>query len=207
MQSEVTRNRTNLEVSVALDTTGSMAGSKITALMTATNNLIDLIVKDVQTPTYSKMAIVPWSFGANVGTLCDGSARSRFAGPGPSPTQRGNRRRRRFRPSQKPTPASSRRQLNHGFSTGDYVYLLRHQRHVADQQQNLSDHQSLINTTFKLNSRHRNREYFILQHASTTTSGSGKVVEMPAIRRCEVQDHHGRPPPWSRSRMTNVVYI
>lgn len=69
LQSEVTRNSSDLEVSVALDTTGSMGGSKISALIDATNNLIDLIVKDQQppqAPSYTKMAMVPYSYGVNV---------------------------------------------------------------------------------------------------------------------------------------------
>lgn len=66
--SEVTQNSSNVEVSVSLDVTGSMAGTKITDLQDATSQLIDLVVKDTQTPSYSRMAIVPWSFGANLGT-------------------------------------------------------------------------------------------------------------------------------------------
>ncbi|RYE09433.1 MAG: hypothetical protein EOP22_09140 [Hyphomicrobiales bacterium] len=71
LQSEVTRSSNNLEVSLALDITGSMGGNKITSLISATNTLIDLLVKDQQTPTYSKMAIVPWASGANLGTYAD----------------------------------------------------------------------------------------------------------------------------------------
>jgi Flp pilus assembly protein TadG len=75
LTSEVKQGSTNLEVSVALDTTGSMGmdnwgnpdPAKINALIGATNNLIDLIVKDTQTPTYTKMALVPYSYGVNVG--------------------------------------------------------------------------------------------------------------------------------------------
>lgn len=71
LQSEVTRSSSNLEVSLALDITGSMAGNKITSLISATNTLIDLLVKDQQTPTYSKMAIVPWASGANLGSYAN----------------------------------------------------------------------------------------------------------------------------------------
>jgi Flp pilus assembly protein TadG len=78
--SEVQRSSSDLEVSLALDVTGSMLPSgcdwwgnnctkdKIGDLIDATNTLIDLLVSDTQTPTYSKMAIVPWSSGVNVGT-------------------------------------------------------------------------------------------------------------------------------------------
>ena len=66
--SEAVQGSKDVEVSVALDTTGSMSGTKITDLISATNTLIDLVVQPVQTPTYSKMAIVPWTEGANLGS-------------------------------------------------------------------------------------------------------------------------------------------
>jgi len=67
MQSEATQGSSNLEVSIALDNTLSMAGTKIANLQSATKTLIGLLVKDQQVPTYSKMALVPYSYGVNVG--------------------------------------------------------------------------------------------------------------------------------------------
>ena len=67
----ITRNSKNIEVAVALDTTGSMAGSKIADLKTAAGELIDIIVQDVQSPTYSKVAIAPYTMGVNVGSYAD----------------------------------------------------------------------------------------------------------------------------------------
>lgn len=69
--SEATKGALNIEVALALDTTGSMKGQKILDLQTATNSLIDIVVKDVQTPTYSKLALIPYSMGVNVGTYAD----------------------------------------------------------------------------------------------------------------------------------------
>ncbi len=81
MLSEVTRASSDLEVSLSIDITGSMAledcspwyngcvtSDKIGALITASTTLIDFLVSTVQTPTYSKMAIVPWSYAVNPGT-------------------------------------------------------------------------------------------------------------------------------------------
>lgn len=75
--SEVTRGSLDVEVAVVVDITGSMTDrvptgnggseSKITALKRALNQLIDIVVKDEQTPSYSKMAIVPYSVAVNVG--------------------------------------------------------------------------------------------------------------------------------------------
>lgn len=79
MLSEVTRSSSDIEVSLSIDITGSMAtvtcswwqwnctpSDKIGDLITASNTLIDLLVSTTQTPTYSKMAIVPWSNSVNV---------------------------------------------------------------------------------------------------------------------------------------------
>jgi Flp pilus assembly protein TadG len=62
----VVRASNNIEVSLILDTTGSMAGSKISSLKTAANQLVQIVVQDQQNPTYSKMAIIPYSMGVNV---------------------------------------------------------------------------------------------------------------------------------------------
>lgn len=81
--SEVTRSSRDLEVSLSIDITGSMKPTgcnkngqncttdKIGDLIDASNMLIDLLVSDTQVPTYSKMAIVPWSYSVNVGSLAN----------------------------------------------------------------------------------------------------------------------------------------
>ncbi|HEY4201005.1 MAG TPA: TadE/TadG family type IV pilus assembly protein [Devosiaceae bacterium] len=89
--SEATRGSVNLEVAVALDTTGSMGdpttnpdgskSSKIADLRSATNLLIDLVVQDVQTPTYTKMAFVPYSNSVNVTATYADKVRGAAIGP------------------------------------------------------------------------------------------------------------------------------
>ena len=69
--SEVTRPGNNLEVALVLDNTGSMAGSPMTSLQSAANQLIDLVVSDTQTPYYSKVAIVPYSNSVNAGAYAN----------------------------------------------------------------------------------------------------------------------------------------
>lgn len=78
--SEAARGSMDVEVAVALDTTGSMSGQKIIDLRAATNELIDILVKDVQTPTYSKLAFVPYSMGVNVGSYAE-AVRGPITGP------------------------------------------------------------------------------------------------------------------------------
>lgn len=79
VSSEAERSGLNVEVAMVLDVTGSMSGSRITALRTAATNLVDTVVRDVQTPYYSKVGIVPYSMGVNVGGLAT-SARGSIPG-------------------------------------------------------------------------------------------------------------------------------
>ncbi|MGH6895583.1 MAG: pilus assembly protein TadG-related protein [Geminicoccaceae bacterium] len=65
--SEVTLEAMNIEVSLVLDITGSMAGSDIVDLRDAANQLVDMVVQDVQQPFYSKLSLVPYSTAVNVG--------------------------------------------------------------------------------------------------------------------------------------------
>lgn len=66
---EVNRSAKNLEVAMVLDVTGSMDGNDIASLKTAANDLIDTIVKDQQSPYTSRVSLVPYSMGVNLGTL------------------------------------------------------------------------------------------------------------------------------------------
>ena len=68
VQAEVARASTNLELALVLDITGSMSGTPLSDLKTAAKDLIDYVIQDVQTPYYSKAAIVPYSVGVNVGS-------------------------------------------------------------------------------------------------------------------------------------------
>ena len=70
INSQATKGSQDLEVSVALDVTGSMdSNGKIAALRTAANEMVDILIPDnvVQSgPTYTRMALVPWSVGVNL---------------------------------------------------------------------------------------------------------------------------------------------
>ena len=66
--SEVMRASYDLEVALVLDVTTSMTGTKLTDLKAAANSLVTLVVKDSQTPYYSKMSIVPYSNAVNLGS-------------------------------------------------------------------------------------------------------------------------------------------
>jgi Flp pilus assembly protein TadG len=65
--SEARRVTANAEVTLVLDNTGSMAGTKIAALKTAANQLNDILFGTDTTSTHLKVAIVPFAASVNVG--------------------------------------------------------------------------------------------------------------------------------------------
>jgi Flp pilus assembly protein TadG len=82
VHSEVNRSSKDIEVSLVLDITGSMgSNNRIGDLKNAANQLIKLVVQPAakQTPYYSRMAIVPYSIGVNLGSWAD-SARGEPVG-------------------------------------------------------------------------------------------------------------------------------
>jgi Flp pilus assembly protein TadG len=74
----------SLEISLMLDTTGSMSGQKIEDLKLAAKDLVDIIVWDDQSQNYSKVALAPFSARVNVGNyltqLTDVQATKSFSG-------------------------------------------------------------------------------------------------------------------------------
>lgn len=120
--SEVTRGARNIEVAVALDTTGSMSGQKIKDLRTATTDLINIIVKDEQTPTYSKLAMAPYAANVNVGGYADA-----VRGTPPAPKAITNitwaSAAALTITAATRSPVTITTSANHGLSTGDWVYV------------------------------------------------------------------------------------
>jgi Flp pilus assembly protein TadG len=77
---EAKQEGSDLEVSLVLDITGSMGGSRITDLRTAANDLVNIVVREEQEPYYSKVALVPYSIGVNLGANA-ATARGAIVGP------------------------------------------------------------------------------------------------------------------------------
>lgn len=124
IESKATRGSVNLEVALALDITGSMQGSKINDLIDSANELIDLVVQDTQTPTYTKLAIVPYSAAVNVGTYAAaarGAVRDYTDITGASWMVSGSNR--TVSAINKASPARITTTVAHGYSTGDVVYF------------------------------------------------------------------------------------
>ncbi|PXA86982.1 pilus assembly protein TadG [Caulobacter sp. D4A] len=121
-KSYVVRSSKNLEVALVLDITGSMDGtSRIGALKTAAADLIDTVVQDVQTPYYSKAAIVPYSIGVNVSTYADN-----VRGAIPSSTLSSAAwysATKTISAYTKGSPTTITTSATHGLAVGDYVYI------------------------------------------------------------------------------------
>lgn len=124
IKSEATRGSINLEVAVALDTTGSMGPTGITQLQTALATLIPLVVKDDQTPTYSKMALVPFSTAVNVGAAYAAEARGSIIGStAVTAADWKNGASKSITGITRNNPGVVTTSIDHGFSSGDYVYI------------------------------------------------------------------------------------
>ena len=67
-ETQATLESRSVEVSMVLDVTGSMAGTPLSDLKSAANQLVDIVVQDNQTPFYSKVALIPYSQAVNVGS-------------------------------------------------------------------------------------------------------------------------------------------
>ena len=71
--SEVLRASRNVEVAMALDITGSMGTPKnyMPDLISAASQLVDIVVQEDQTVYTSRVALVPYAGGVNVGTFAN----------------------------------------------------------------------------------------------------------------------------------------
>ena len=122
--SQATKGSQDLEVAVALDVTGSMAqNDKIGAMIDAANDMVDTLVLDQQTPTYTKMAIIPWSMGVNVGS---DAAAARGAIPAAKAVTGASwiiGTSKNISAITKANPARVTTSSNHGLTTGDFVYI------------------------------------------------------------------------------------
>lgn len=119
--SEVTRSSKNIEVALVVDITGSMAGQKLTDLKAAATQLVDIVVQDLQTPWYSKMSLIPYSMGVNMGTYANGARGT--------PTGSVNISNVRWGVGSRKTISSVNRSNNvftlnnHGYQDGDIVWV------------------------------------------------------------------------------------
>jgi len=195
LQSEVTRSSSDLEVSVSLDVTGSMkattdkkgniTSNKIGDLIDATNELINLLVQDAQEPTYSKMAIIPWSGGVNVGASYAASVRGT-----PNTTTKSITAASWASGSSKSVggvtlgrTSTTIRSNSHGFVTGDTIYISGISG-VATGGRNST---TCINDTAYVITKVDNNNFSIpLNTNSCTNYSSGGTLQKCQVAKCEM---------------------
>jgi Flp pilus assembly protein TadG len=122
VSSEAERSGVNIEVAMVLDVTGSMSGSRISALRTAASDLVNTVVRDVQTPYYSKVALVPYSMGVNVGALASSARGAIPAAKTVTGAVWANGAAHNITGITRANPAVVT-STAHGFSNGDTVYI------------------------------------------------------------------------------------
>ena len=122
VRSEAERGGVNLEVALVLDTTGSMSGQRITDLRNSAGDLVDIVVSDVQTPFYSKVALVTWGMGVNAGTYADNVRGTIPAGRNISGAAWANGAAKNITGITRARPGVVTSN-NHGFSNNDVVWI------------------------------------------------------------------------------------
>jgi Flp pilus assembly protein TadG len=199
MLSEVTRSSHNLEVAVAADLTYSMTGSvtcavgetgpctRLTALKSALATTIDLLVQADQSPTYSKMAIAPYSNGVNVGTFADEVRGAIIGGKTISNVTGTSGSIRTISAISKANPAVVTTTANHGFANGDFIYVGGvaggQFTGIAEGIYKVSPNGTSLNS-FKL-LKADGTNFSTSGYSGTYTSNSGKVVKC-ANSTCKV---------------------
>ncbi|MBI1400485.1 ubiquitin-activating E1 FCCH domain-containing protein [Hyphomonas sp.] len=112
----------DIEVAMILDITGSMAGSRISALRTAAQDLVDIVVRDEQDPYYSKVAMVPYAVAVNVGPYAEAARGAIKPGIEISDAQWRGAGTKKITDITQSNPAVVTSK-NHGFADGEEVYI------------------------------------------------------------------------------------
>ncbi|NMA97172.1 MAG: hypothetical protein GX970_03520 [Phyllobacteriaceae bacterium] len=142
--SEAMKGSLNMEIALALDVTGSMAGNRIKVLKEASTELVDVILANNSGDTTAKIAIVPYSQAVNAGTYAQA-----IRGPIVAPKNltgvtwsTGSTKSITGATNTSPVKISS---SYHGFKNNDWVYIsglngVSHVNNQAFQVQSASTH-------------------------------------------------------------------
>lgn len=116
--SEVKRSM-EVEVALVLDVTGSMKGAPLASLKAAAKNFVNIVVQEDQTSHRSRVALVPYSMGVNLGDDYAAKARGPLQGTTPiTAAGWGDPNRSISNISSGDITAS-----NHGLEKDDYVWI------------------------------------------------------------------------------------
>jgi Flp pilus assembly protein TadG len=175
--SEALQSGVNIEVAMVLDTTGSMGSpaSKIADMRTAAQSLVNIVVRDVQTPFYSKVALVPFSVGVDVGGY---AAQVRGAVNGTHPitgASWASGAARNISTVSRSGTAVTITSNGHGFTSGDTVYFNNGMTGITQ-----------LNTHFYTISNVTTNTFRVTGSNSGSTSGSGGTVTKCQVASCLV---------------------
>ncbi|CAN5449326.1 ubiquitin-activating E1 FCCH domain-containing protein [soil metagenome] len=121
--SEVNRSAKNIEVGLVLDITGSMAGQRIIDLRAAATQLVDIVVQPVQTPYYTRMAIIPYSIGVNMGSYADSARGAPVGAKTISGAAWAAASAVNISDITRASPGVVTTSANHNLSTNDYIWI------------------------------------------------------------------------------------
>ena len=179
--SEVNRSSKNLEVALVLDITGSMAGSRITAMKAAARDLVDLVVQDVQTPYYTRMSVVPYSIGVNMGSYANGARGTPVGSRSISAAAWATGSSRNISSITRASTGVVTTSSNHGFQSNDYVWIrdVEGMEEVNDRAYRV---QRINNTRFSLQSWNGS------SWVTVNTNGYDSYDDNGEVRGCLLQD-------------------
>ena len=179
--SEVNRSSKNLEVALVLDITGSMSGSRITAMKAAARDLVDLVVQDVQAPYYTRMSVVPYSIGVNLGSYANGARGTPVGSRSISAAAWATGSSKTIKGITRASTGVVTTKGNHGFQTNDYVWI-----RDVDGMDEVNDRAYRVlrinNKKFSLQSW--NGTFW----ATVNTSGYGSYDDDGEVRECLLPD-------------------
>ncbi|MFY8163867.1 MAG: ubiquitin-activating E1 FCCH domain-containing protein [Brevundimonas sp.] len=179
--SEVDRSSKNIEVGLVLDITGSMGGRRIVDLKAAANQLVDIVVQDVQTPFYTRMAIVPYSVGVNLGAYADDARGTPIGARAITNMEWAASTASDISDITRSSTGVVTTEDSHGLQTNDYVWI----RNVSGMPQ-VNDRayrvQKISATSFSLQSWNGS------SWETVQTSGYGRYSRRGEVRKCHLPD-------------------
>jgi Flp pilus assembly protein TadG len=178
---EITKSSKSVEVAMVLDVTNSMSGQPIADLKLAAKDLVDIVIQDVQTPFYSKVAMVPYSNSINAGTYAS-QVRGTIT-PGKTITNV-----QWFKAAAKNITAASKTNpvvvtsAGHGFVTGDFIRITGVNGMTQLNNNNSSNLNYRVGTTTA-------NTFQVLQANNTNLNGTGfnSYTNSGTVRPCNVQ--------------------
>lgn len=186
---EVNRSSKNIEVGLVLDITGSMAeGTRLQDLKAAATQLVDIVVQPTQSPYTTRMAIIPYSVGVNMGSYVNaargapiGAKAIRGASWATSGSSNVN-----INNITRASPGVVTTANSHGLVTGEYIWIsgVSGMTQINNRPYRVT---RISNTTFSLQSWNGSS-----WAAVNTTSGNGYSAYSSSatdvLRECQVSD-------------------